>query len=278
MKKKYLCLFLGLVALISMFAMALENKVRFPWASRAVIAVTSPFTNAIAYLTNTAGSLDDKLESTESLQKENERLQRSLDEVRFANLTMADIYAENIRLREMLEYKNNHKNQRLLVAKVVALNMGDLRDAIMINRGTVDGLAPEMAVVTPKGLLGVVEEVYPHNAKVMLLSSNRCTVGARILRAESRAVGVITGRSLTTLPLIMEHLQREADVVAGDIVVTSGYSDRHPAGIVIGTVANTKLDAAGLLKTATVEAAVNSTNIEEIMVVLWERDQGMGGK
>lgn len=90
--------------------------------------------------------------------------------------------------------------------------MGDLQDVVIIDRGSADGLDKEMAVVTGDGIVGLVEEVYPAAAKVMLITSSRCKIGARILRADSRAVGVICGRSMENMPLEMEHLPREADV------------------------------------------------------------------
>ena len=76
-------------------------------------------------------------------------------------------------------------------------NMGDLQDVVIIDRGSADGLDKEMAVVTGDGIVGLVEEVYPAAAKVMLITSSRCKIGARILRADSRAVGVICGTELS---------------------------------------------------------------------------------
>lgn len=132
----------------------------------------------------------------------------------------------------------------------------------------------DMAVVTVNGLVGLVDEAYPSSARVTLVTSTRCNVGARILRANSRAVGIVTGRGGNNVPLLMEHLQREADVLPGDVVVTSGYSQNHPAGIVIGTVKESSLDAAGLLRNATVEPAAVREGLEEVFVVVWHQQDG----
>ena len=121
----------------------------------------------------------------------------------------------------------------------------------------------------------VVDEAYASSARVMLVTSTRCNVGARILRANSRAVGIVAGRGGDNVPLLMEHLPREAEVYAGDVVVTSGYSQNHPSGIVIGTVKESSLDAAGLLRNATIEPAAVRSGMEEVFVVIWHQQDGI---
>ncbi|CDB36143.1 cell shape-determining protein MreC [Phascolarctobacterium sp. CAG:266] len=212
--------------------------------------------------------------TVKTLQQQNESLQSEINELRYANLAMAEIYAENQRLREMLNYKNAHPEQRLVVSKVLGRTPGELSDSLYIDKGTDDGVQQDMAVVTVNGLVGLVEEAYPSSARVTLVTSTRCNVGARILRANSRAVGIVTGRGGNNVPLLMEHLQREADVLPGDVVVTSGYSQNHPAGIVIGTVKESSLDAAGLLRNATVEPAAVREGLEEVFVVVWHQQDG----
>ena len=255
MNKKYLSLGLAVAVLLALFGMALQDPLRFPVINRAVTAVITPFaaaTNAVGGFVDDTGKA---MTTVESLQQENETLHNEINELRYANLAMADIYAENQRLREMLNYKNSHPDEQLVVAKVLGRAPGELRDSLYIDKGSEDGVQQDMAVVTPDGLVGLVDEAYASSARVMLVTSTRCNVGARILRANSRAVGIVAGRGGDNVPLLMEHLPREAEVFAGDVVVTSGYSQNHPSGIVIGTVKESSLDAAGLLRNATIEAA-----------------------
>lgn len=276
MNKKYLSIGLAAAVLVAMFAMALHDPLRFPGVSSAVTAVITPFAAA----ENTVGGwVDDTgkaMTTVETLQQENEQLQNEINELRYANLAMAEIYAENQRLRQLLNYKNANPDQQLAVAKVLGRVPGDLRDSIYIDKGTEDGVQQDMAVVTVEGLVGLIDEAYSSSSKVKLVTSTRCNVGARILRANSRAVGIVTGRGSNSVPLLMEHLPREAEVLPGDVIVTSGYSENHPAGIVIGTVKDSSLDAAGLLRNATVEPAAVKNGIEEVFVVIWHQQDGNG--
>ena len=239
-------LLLIVIALVALMALAVEGRVRFPVLNRVVIAVISPVNSCIQTFTGAASSLEKKLEAITTMEAENEQLKKENAELRRANIAMAEFYAENQRLTKLLQYKE---------------------DVVIIDRGSADGLDKEMAVVTGDGIVGLVEEVYPDAAKVMLITSSRCKIGARILRADSRAVGVICGRSMENMPLEMEHLPREADVRKGDVVITSGFSGRHPAGLVIGTVRETSPEAAGLLLNADVDPAVDSSKVEEVFVV-----------
>lgn len=275
MNKKYLSLGLAVAVLLALFGMALQDPLRFPVINRAVTAVITPFaaaTNAVGGFVDDTGKA---MTTVESLQQENETLHNEINELRYANLAMADIYAENQRLREMLNYKNSHPDEQLVVAKVLGRAPGELRDSLYIDKGTEDGVQQDMAVVTPEGLVGLVDEAYASSARVMLVTSTRCNVGARILRANSRAVGIVAGRGGDNVPLLMEHLPREAEVYAGDVVVTSGYSQNHPSGIVIGTVKESGLDAAGLLRNATIEPAAVRSGMEEVFVVIWHQQDGI---
>ncbi len=274
MNKKYLSLGLAAAVLLALFGMALHDPLRFPVINRMVTAVVTPFAAAGSAVSGWLDDTGEAMTSAKTLQQENENLQNEINELRYANLAMAEIYAENQRLRGMLNYKNSHPEQHLVVAKVLGRTPGELRDSLYIDKGTDDGVSQDMAVVTVEGLVGLVDEAYPSSARVTLVTSARCNVGARILRANSRAVGIVTGRGGDNVPLLMEHLQREADVLPGDVVVTSGYSQSHPAGIVIGTVKESSLDAAGLLRNATVEPAAVKDGMEEVMVVVWHQQDG----
>ena len=215
-------LLLIVIALVALMTLAVEGRVRFPVLNRVVIAVISPVNSCIQTFTGAASSFEKKLEAITTMEAENEQLKKENAELRRANIAMAEFYAENQRLTKLLQYKEHVPEQKLLPAKVVGRNMGDLQDVVIIDRGSVDGLDKEMAVVTGDGIVGLVEEVYPDAAKVMLITSSRCKIGARILRADSRAVGVICGRSMENMPLEMEHLPREADVRKGDVVIRFG--------------------------------------------------------
>lgn len=265
-KKGMLCALFVLV-LCSMLALAISGKSRFPLINKAVATVVMPIENALVAIGNTGDNIRGYWRALTVLQSENKELKKENVALRNANVAMAAIYAENKQLRELLNYKEQHRTQTTRAAKVIARNFGDLRDSMYINIGKDAGLKREMAVLNGSGLIGVIDEVYDDYAKVLLITSARCKVGARVLRVDSRAIGVVNGRSGIRDTLIMEHIFREANVKKGDVVVTSGYSGSHPENILIGTVADVRLSNVGLLQEADIVPAADVADVEHVLVI-----------
>lgn len=257
---------MGGFVLVGMLALAIAGGSRFPLVNAVVTAVVLPVENGFNAVGNAGNSLRGYWKALTVMQSENEQLKRDNIELRNANIAMASVYAENKQLRELLEYKEQHRSQKVVAAKVIARNFGDLRDSMYIDAGSDKGLEREMAVVNG-GLVGVVDEVYPSYARVLLINSPRFKVGAHVLRHDSRAVGVIGGRTGSTDNLVLEHVYREASLREGDVIVTSGYSGSHPADILIGTVNKTRMDSVGLLQEADVHAAADVADVEQVLVI-----------
>ena len=180
-KKGMLCALFVLV-LCSMLALAISGKSRFPLINKAVATVVMPIENALVAIGNTGDNIRGYWRALTVLQSENKELKKENVDLRNANVAMAAIYAENKQLRELLNYKEQHRTQTTRAAKVIARNFGDLRDSMYINIGKDAGLKREMAVLNGSGLIGVIDEVYDDYAKVLLITSARCKVGARALK------------------------------------------------------------------------------------------------
>ena len=265
-KRSILCALFVLI-LFSMLALAISGKSRFPLINKAVATVVMPVENALVAIGNTGDNIRGYWRALTVLQSENKELKRENVELRNANVAMAAIYAENKQLRELLNYKEQHRTQTTRAAKVIARNFGDLRDSMYINIGKDAGLKREMAVLNGSGLVGIIDEVYEDYAKVLLITSARCKVGARIVRVDSRAIGIVNGRNGIRDELVMEHIYREASVSEGDVVVTSGYSGSHPENILIGTVKDVRLSNVGLLQAADVVPAADVADVEYVLVI-----------
>ena len=165
---------LFVLVIFSMLALAVSGKSRFPLINKVVATVVMPVENALVAIGNTGDNIRGYWRALTVLQSENEELKRDNVELRNANVAMAAIYAENKQLRELLNYKEQHRTQTTRAAKVIARNFGDLRDSMYINIGKDAGLKREMAVLDGSGLVGVIDEVYDDYSKVLLITSARC--------------------------------------------------------------------------------------------------------
>ena len=134
---------------------------------------------------------------------------------------------------------------------------------VTIDKGSRDGLQRDMSVISPSGVVGRVVVPSARSAKVQLLIDRNAAAGALIER--SRAQGVVVGSG--DARMLMDYVSEIADVVAGDVVVTSGIDGIYPKGFVIGRVEAVE-KSGGAYKRITVMPSVDFRSLEEVLVVL----------
>ena len=139
----------------------------------------------------------------------------------------------------------------------------DWASTLTIDKGTRQGLRPDMAVIAPAGVVGRIVVPSAQAAKVQLLIDRNAAAGAIIER--SRAQGVVVGEGDQRLR--MEYVSEVADVVVGDVVVTSGIDGIFPKGFIIGRVDAVE-KSGGTYKRITVKPAVDFSSLEDVLVVL----------
>ena len=267
MSKKSVLAVMTVAIAFLLLALAVQGRARLPWLDRVIVAIAAPVNEKLVAVSNNADSVRNFFAALTTMQDENNKLKTEVETLRYANIQMAEIWAENQRLSNLLQYKNDAKNLKLQTAKVIGKNIGDIKDTVLINLGSNAGLRENMAVVNASGLVGIIDETYPDASRVLLITSPRCKAGGIVLRANSRVVGVVNGLAGGDAVLQMSNMARDADIVEGDIIVTSGFGGNHPGGLVIGTVSEVSLNVGGLLKQAKIVPAVDFGRLEEVMVV-----------
>ena len=267
MSKKSVLAVMTVAIAFLLLALAVQGRARLPWLDRVIVAIAAPVNEKLVAVSNNADSVRNFFAALTTMQEENKKLKTEVETLSYANIQMAEIWAENQRLSNLLQYKNDAKNLKLQTAKVIGKNIGDIKDTVLINLGTNAGLRENMAVVNASGLVGIIDETYPDASRVLLITSPRCKAGGIVLRANSRVVGVVNGLAGGDAVLQMSNMARDADIVEGDIIVTSGFGGNHPGGLVIGTVSEVSLNVGGLLKQAKIVPAVDFGRLEEVMVV-----------
>ena len=267
MSKKSVLAVMTVAIAFFFLALAVQGRARLPWLDRVIVAIAAPVNEKLVAVSNNADSVRNFFAALTTMQEENKKLKTEVETLSYANIQMAEIWAENQRLSNLLQYKNDAKNLKLQTAKVIGKNIGDIKDTVLINLGSNAGLRENMAVVNASGLVGIIDETYPDASRVLLITSPRCKAGGIVLRANSRVVGVVNGLAGGDAVLQMSNMARDADIVEGDIVVTSGFGGNHPGGLVIGNVSEVSLNVGGLLKQAKIVPAVDFGRLEEVMVV-----------
>jgi len=193
---------------------------------------------------------------------ENAALRRELDEVKIQFQERRALADRARGLQALLELRDR-SNLQTTAAEIIASSPSPDFRTLTIDKGTLYGLQPDMAVIAPGGVVGRVVIPTARSAKVQLLSDRNAAVGALIER--SRAQGVAMGGGDQRLRL--EYVSETADVVVGDLVVTSGIDGIFPKGFTIGSVDVVEKSGPSY-KRITIKPAVDFSSLEEVLVVL----------
>jgi rod shape-determining protein MreC len=165
-------------------------------------------------------------------------------------------------LRQLLELRQRAELETT-GAEIIAAGASPEFRTVTIDKGTSDRLQPDMAVLSPSGVVGRVILPGPRASKVQLLIDRNAAAGAIVER--SRAQGIVVGVGADELR--MDYVPGTADVKTGDLVVTSGIDGIYPKGFVIGTVDAVERGP-GTYHEIRVRPAVDFSRLEEVLVVL----------
>ncbi|MEY3298016.1 MAG: Cell shape-determining protein MreC [Cyanobacteriota bacterium] len=144
---------------------------------------------------------------------------------------IVELESQNRALRELEDYEST-LSQPGIRAAVIGRAADHWWQHLILNRGSRQGVEPGYIVTGPGGIVGRVVSVSPSTSKVLLISDPTSRVGAKVSR--SRIMGVVRGQSNNRV--IMEFFEKNPDVKAGDVVVTSSYSRLFPRDVPIGRV------------------------------------------
>lgn len=121
-----------------------------------------------------------------------------------------------------------------LSAKVVYNSVYDLQNYIIIDKGSAQGIEEDMGVFTPQGVVGVVQRVSKNYAVVLPIINPEQVISAKI--KGNNQLGSVKWNGKTPLKAKLYEIPNHVNVVAGDSIVTSGFSAIFPEGIMIGVV------------------------------------------
>ena len=271
-KKKIFAVIALFVMIFCVIFLVARGKVEVPLVSKTAMVVLSPFQNFFSWAGSQITFLKRTVTEIQYLHKQNRQLREEVELLRAQNLTASEYASENQRLRALLGYKQVAIQFDLVAAGVIGRESVTWSSVITINRGTVDGVANNMAVVTEMGLVGHVLEAGANTSKVQLILDPRSSVGTLVQRADSRVAGIVEGDMNNPTHPRMVNIPKDADVQVEDAVVTSGFGGVYPKGIVVGKIKEIHNDEGGLLKYGVIETSVNFEKLEDVAVIVNSRE------
>jgi len=192
--------------------------------------------------------------------EENKRLREELNTLRQEKFELAEIKAQNTRLKKLLDFKDVALYP-VVSANVIGASPSMLRSQVVIvDRGTADGITEGMPVASYDGIVGRILLAGDKSSEVLLITDPVSAVDAYIHRTRARGIvkGVGSG-------CVMEYIENKSDVGIGDKVISSGKDGFFPKGVIIGTV--TDISPNGSFISAGISPHVDLNSLEEVVII-----------
>jgi rod shape-determining protein MreC len=176
--------------------------------------------------------VQDTVSTRQELRRENARLHEHNLKLQGRLQKLAALESENMRLRGLLE-SSFKVGDRVLVAELMAVDLDPYKQQVLINRGTSSGVYQGQPVLDADAVMGQVAHVNPFTSMVVLITDTSHALPVQVNRNGLRTIAVGTGR---VNALELPHLPNNADIRAGDLLVTSGLGGRFPPGYPVARV------------------------------------------
>ncbi|MFC3150679.1 rod shape-determining protein MreC [Litoribrevibacter euphylliae] len=226
---------LVIVALLSAVLILIDKTTNWLDPAKRVIGLTTiPFYHLLDIPYETAEVVDDMLTSRADLIEMNRKLMSENVILKKNMQRMAALTAENIRLRETLGGSKRVDVDHMLT-EVVSVDPDPFVHRTVVDVGLNQGVQEGWPVIDAKGLIGQVVEVGYNYSRVLLITDSTHAVPVEVIRNGTRAIAVGTG-DITELKLI--YVADTADVVEGDLLITSGLGGKFPQGYPVARVSS----------------------------------------
>jgi rod shape-determining protein MreC len=233
-----------ILVLISSLLLMLSSRAFIFNIKNAGLSLFSGFRGGIYELTSFVSRTVLSVKELANLRKEHADLLRQLERFEELERSNAEIYQENVRLKEQLDFARTLRYNRI-PAQISGRDPDNLFSAIVINKGSVSGVSNDMAVVAwqngTRALVGKVIQTGAFESLIMPIFDINSLVSSRF--SVSRFEGIVEGQGNSQTTLLMRFVPRRAreEINIGDIVMTSGMGGIFPAGINIGRVSSVNI-------------------------------------
>jgi rod shape-determining protein MreC len=228
--------------------------------------VLAPFSFHASGAAETISEVWRTVESIGTLRRTSQEQKEEIDRLSFELTRMRELELENEDLRQLLGFTHTHPGLKLLPVRAIGTDATGMVNALVIDKGSNDGLEEDMAVITWRGLAGRVIRVNPSTSFVLLVTDVSSSVAARVQDPSSRARGIVNGRKEGGL--IMQHILQQETVQTDDVVITSGIGGGLPSGLPIGRVVRVQKRNIEMFQEAVLEPAVDTSKLERLYAVI----------
>ena len=230
--------------------------------------IATPFRAAGAAISETVSGWADYFTEFDRLKEENQQLKLELAEKEAAIRQAEKDSEENERLRKLLDLREQRRDLHFESARILESDSSNWESVLTVNKGTAQDVAVGDCAVTEEGyLIGVVTEAGLNWSTIRTILDSDTSIGATVFRSGQNAVAQGDFALMGQGRLKLGYLGASPDVVAGDLIVTSGLGDYFPSQLVIGTVESVSTGDDGLAQTAVIVPRMSLEGLQQVFIV-----------
>ena len=199
--------------------------------------------------------------------EENKELRAQLDTLTEENNRLRSDELELERLRSLYELDQQYMQYPKIAARVIAKDSEKWFQVFRIDKGSADGIAPDMNVMCGGGLLGIVTEVGANYATVRSIIDDESRVSAMSQHSADTCIVAGDLKLFEEGKLRISNIDKNASIADGDAIVTSNISTKFLPGILIGYASDIAVDSKQLTKSGTLVPVADFDNLQEVFVI-----------
>lgn len=205
--------------------------------------------------------------TVEDLKEENNMLKEKIEEMKVKIIEYENLQAENDVLRRHIKLSDLYPDYSVIVADIIVASANNWEYTYVINRGSKDGIKPNMAVIAEGGLVGYIESVTSDTAKVVSVLDAGNAISARIIRTRDTVVSKGNLALAENKQMKVINIPIGVSLVEGDKIETSGQGGIYPKGILIGKIKRFIQKSNPVENEAIVESFVDFDKLETVAII-----------
>jgi rod shape-determining protein MreC len=229
------------------------------WAA----ALVTPVEGAIHGTTQGMANLWGDYLDLRHTRDQNKDLQKTVDRLRLEQASLLEDARQGQRLQALVKFQEGYIYQTV-AAQVIGTSGSTQSYVLSLDKGAADGLKPDMAVITPDGIVGKVRDVFEHSAQVLMVNDQ--TSGAGVVLETTRVRGILRGNAAGQPQVI--NILADQRIQPGEHVLTAGGDQIFPRGLPVGVVEKVVRDTErGSFINVIVKPAANLEHLDEVLVI-----------
>lgn len=228
--------------------------------------IARPITGVQTWFATRYAALRDLLTSPRDMTALREEINRLETENAFLQqevIALREQAAEAEVLAALLNYARTQPENRYLAGNVIGKDVSPFLRSVFINQGSDAGVARGMPVVTARGLVGRVVEVFASYSRVELITDPGTAVNIKF--QESRTEGILGAR--INGEMYVDLINLEAQISQDELVLTSGLGANYPPDIPVGSVISIRRRDFDLFQTTTIQPSVDFDQLQVVLVI-----------